>query len=693
MNTSIKKTLSQSLKAGKTYLMEHESKEILAGAGIATTVVTVAHTAVEAVEISERIGYPVVLKVLSPQVIHKSDRGGVRINLTDSREVTRAFWEITAAFANEDIIGIAVQKMAAPGLEAIIGVKRDPIFGQVLMFGLGGIFVEVLQDITFRILPITETDIDKMLLEIRGYRLLAGYRGTTVDLPALKELLLQVTQLVQLHPEIMEIELNPVFLYPQGNITIDARIFLKETGETDAFKTPPGKVCSQDILHKLFYPNSIAILGASDTPGKLGWNIFHNLLHHGFAGQLYPVNTKTETVQGVPAFTSVELIPGPVDAAVIMVPAAYTLQAFESCCRKGIQMIVIESAGFAETGDSGKNLEKELQRLAAEYNCRFVGPNCSGIINTHSNVVQSIALVEKMDAGNIALIGQAGFYVAGMLRGMKHMGFATVATIGNKADINETDILEYLGDDQNIDVICMYLEDIKSGVRFIDTARKITAHKPIIILKSGRTEAGKKAVTSHTASLAGNDEVYSAAFRQAGVIRVWDNDHMFGLAKAFAKQPIPKGDGVLVMTYTGSQGVAATDSLSLNGMRLAQLDEKTYKSLRAIIPPHVACNNPADYTFEMNPVQVRKTIEAGLLCDDIGSFVIVIQAELLTDYLREYQKIDLQGKTLLCCVPSKEFYMDEIIIMEKAGFPTYSTPEETVRALAAMYHYGQRQKA
>ena len=679
--------VNQAKKEGRTFLLENECKELLAQEGIPTTSLSVARSAVEAVEISEKIGYPVVLKVLSPEVIHKSDLGGVKVNLQNAREVEQAYTDIINAFSNKKLAGVAVQNMAPQGLEAIIGVSRDPAFGPVLMFGLGGIFVEVLKDVSFRILPVKEADIDEMLQEIRGYKLLRGYRGTEVDLAALKELLFKISNLVMKYPEIKELDLNPVFLYPQGNIVIDARIFVENWSSIQADNIDLSK------LQKLFYPESIAVIGASDKPGKLGWNVFHNLLYHRFAGKLYPVNVKAETVQGIPAISRIDALEGTVDTAIIIVPAEQTLQAFEECCRKGIKMIVIESAGFAETGESGKNIEKELRRLAASNNCRFVGPNCSGIINTHHNIVQSIGVVEDLRKGNIGLIAQAGVYAAGMLWGVRHtMDFAVVATIGNKADINETDILEYLGNDKNVEVICMYLEDVKSGYRFIESARKITAQKPVIVLKSGRTEAGERAVSSHTASLAGNDLVYDAAFKQAGIIRARDNDHMFGIARAFSKQPLPSGNGSLVISYTGSLGVAAADALSLNKMRLAELDDKTRKFLRDILPPYVGCNNPVDYTFDMNAAQVRETIEIGLNCDDITGFIVILQAEILNTYIKEFQKIDFQGKPILCCVPCKEFAMDEVISLEQAGFPVYSTPEEAVEVLAVMYRYGMKRR-
>lgn len=693
MNVIWNEVISRAENEERTYLMEHECKELLEREGISTSRASVAQSVDEAVEWSNKIGYPVVLKVLSPEVIHKSDRGGVKLNLKDAIEVERAFKEIIRAFPDKKIAGVAVQKMAAPGLEAIVGVSRDPAFGPVLMFGLGGVFVEVLKDVSFRILPVTERDIEEMVRELRGYSLLQGYRGTAVDFLALKELLLKVSALAMRYPEIKELELNPVFLYPKGNITVDARIFLERLQKPETEKPEISRNKDKSSLRPLFYPESIAVLGASDKPGKLGWNVFHNLLYHRFAGKLYPVNIKAKTVQGVPAFSTIEEIEGPVDAAIILVPAAQTVQAFEECCRKGIKMIIIESAGFAETGESGNMVEKELRRLAASYNCRFVGPNCSGIINTHHNMVQSIGVVGDLRKGNIGLIVQAGVYAAGMLWGMRHiMDLAVVATIGNKADINETDILEYLGDDGNVEVVCMYLEDVKSGRRFVDTARKITAKKPVIVLKSGRTEAGKKAVSSHTASLAGNDLIYDAAFKQAGIIRARDNDHMFGLARAFSKQPLPLGDGVMVISYTGSLGVAAADALAMNRMKPAELDAETRRYLREILPPYVGCNNPVDYTFDMNAEQVRKTIEIGLRSKEIGSFIVILQAEILDTYVKEFKKMDFKGKPILSCVPCKEFAMNEVIALEQAGIPVYSTPEEAVEALAAMYRYGAGQR-
>ena len=678
---AFREILAQARRENRSFLMEHECKEILEGMGIATTGCLMAGSEDEAAEMAHAVGYPVALKIVSPDVVHKSDSGGVVLNLNDPEEVRAAYRKIVGAYRFQHVVGVAVQKMASPGLEAIIGITRDQSFGPVLMFGLGGIFAEVLKDVTFRILPVTERDIDEMIKEIKGYKLLKGYRGKAVDLAGLKSLLLQISDLVMAFPEIRELDLNPVFLYERGNMVVDARMFIGEAA-AEVIAGPSAN------LRGFFYPKSIAILGASGTQGKLGYNVMRNVLFHGFKGRIYPINPKNAEVQGIKAYGSIADVPEPVDLAIVIVPAESAPAAIEECCCKGVPFIVVETAGFAETGEAGEKVQARIKEVIRTHGCRILGPNCSGVINTHHNMVQSIGLVEKLERGNIGLVAQAGVYAAGILTGLRNvMDFGIVATIGNKMDISETDIIEFLGNDNNIDVIAMYMEDVKSGRRFIDVAREVTRKKPIIALKAGRTEAGKKAVSSHTASLAGNDEINGAAFRQSGIIRARDNEHLFGLMKAFAKQPLPKGDGVLVVTYTGSLGVAATDTLYLNGLRLADLEPELKKRLLKIIPDYVKTVNPVDYSFSMDPEQLRKTIEIGLESEDVGSFIVVIQGEILGSFVEVLKNIHYQEKPILSCVACKEFMMDDVIRMEKAGIPVYSTVEMAAEALAVMHRY------
>ena len=688
LDENLNDIISQTLEENRSYLMEHECKEILEGVGIATTGFLVAGSEDEAIKISGEIGYPVVLKIVSRDVVHKTDAGGVKLNLADTAQVRRAYRELIDTFKYRHITGVSVQKMAESGIEAIIGITRDPSFGSVLMFGLGGIFVEVMQDVSFRVLPVTEKDVTEMISEIRGYPLLAGYRGQPVDLAALKQLLLTISRLAIECPRISELDLNPVLLYPTGYIAVDARMFVEEIprlGDTE-------HTGSQN-LRDFFYPESIAVLGATDNPHKLGFNVISNLVAHNFKGKLYPINSGRESVLGMKAYKSILDVTDPVDLAIVIVPAGAALRAIEDCCEKSIKYIVVETAGFAETGEDGKRTQAGISEIVKEKGCRILGPNCSGVINTHHNMVQSLGILDGLGKGNVGLIAQAGVYAAGILTGLRNvLDFGIVATIGNKMDISETDILEYLGEDENIDVIALYMEDVKSGRRFVDVASRVALRKPVIVLKSGRTEAGKKAVSSHTASLAGNDKINSAAFKQSGIIRARDNEHLFALMRAFSKQPIPRGNSVMVITYTGSLGVAATDTLYLNNLKLGVLEPHLENRLKTILPDYLNIQNPVDCSFSMDPEQVKNLIEIGVESREMHSFIVIIQGEMLGSFVDTLKSIDYKGKPIVCCVACKEFMMDNVIKMEQAGIPVYSTAETAAEMLGEMYDYGIRQQ-
>jgi len=680
--------IHQAVRDNRSYLMEHESKEILEGAGIATTGYLVARSEDEALALCEKIGFPVVMKIVSPDVVHKSDAGGVRLNLQSADEVRKAYRGMMDTFKYQHIEGITIQRMAAPGIEAIIGVTRDPSFGPLIMFGLGGVFVEVLRDVSFRILPITEKDAAEMIEEIRGSDILKGYRGRPVDLQSLQQLLLKISRLIEENPEIHELDLNPLFLYSEGYIAVDARMFVREPAQTETTAT------GAKNLHDFFYPKSIAVIGASDVKGKLGYNVFCNLVSHGYPGKLYPINPGKETVMGVRAYKSIRDVPDPVDLAIVIVPAKAAEAAIEDCCTKGVRFVVVEAAGFAESGKEGKEAQARIEAVIRKHGCRVLGPNCSGVINTHHNMVQSIGLLGDLKKGNVGMVAQAGVYAAGILTGLSNvLDFGIVATIGNKMDINETDILEYLSDDDHISVIVMYMEDIRSGKRFVDVASRAALRKPVIVLKSGRTEAGKKAVSSHTASLAGDDEVNNAAFKQSGVIRARDNEHLFALTRAFSKQPIPKGNGVMVITYTGSLGVAATDMLYLSGMRLAELEPYFQQRLKNALPEFANIGNPIDCSFSMTPEQVKNLIEIGVESGDVQSFIVVIQGEILGSFVDVMKSIDYKEKPAACVVACKEFMIHDVVKMEQAGFPVYSTAEMAAEVLGQMYAYGVRRRS
>ncbi|MDY6864642.1 MAG: CoA-binding protein [Halobacteriota archaeon] len=441
-------------------------------------------------------------------------------------------------------------------------------------------------------------------------------------------------------------------------------------------------------FEKLFYPDSIAVIGASNSEGKLGYNVFRNLLTNRSDKRLYPINSKADEVQGVKAYGSVLDIDDEIDVAIVIIPASATPKAIEECCKKKIKFVVNEAAGFSEIGDDGRELENVIKDVLRDSETRMLGPNCTGIINTNAGIVQSIGLVEGLKKGNIGLIGQAGVYAAGILWGLrKIMNFGIIATVGNKMDINETDILSFMGDDDNIEVICMYVEDIRAGRKFIDVASEVAKKKPIIALKGGRTKTGQKVAASHTASIAGDSRIYEAVFKQCKIIKAADNDDMFETARAFSKQPLPKGPEVLIISYAGSMGVTATDTCYENGLDLASLSCESIGGLREILPSYIDAKNPVDFTFDQTGEQVTEVIKIGESDEGVDAFIVVIQAEKADAYIKPLKEIRPTKKPVLLCIPSMEFAMESVTELEGLGFPVYSTGETAVKILSRMYRY------
>ena len=372
-------------------------------------------------------------------------------------------------------------------------------------------------------------------------------------------------------------------------------------------------------------------------------------------------------------------------------PARNTPEVIKKCRAKGVKFVVNEVAGFSEIGQAGKAIEQEIRESLRNSGTRMVGPNCSGLINTHHDMVQSLGIVGSLKKGNIGLIAQAGVYAAGLLWGFSRtMGFGIIATVGNKLDLNETDILQYLGTDKNIEVIAMYLEDIKAGRRFIDVAREITQNKPVIVLKGGRTDVGRKTAASHTASLAGNAAVYNAVFKQSRIIQANSYRDLFNITKAFSKQPVPIGPGVLLITYTGAMGVTSTDACYEKGLRLAELSETSINYLAKVIPPYVTAKNPVDLTFDQTPEQAADIINICVKDEDVSAIVIIIQAELTDRYVDSISKLNLQGKPLMISIPARNFAIESVIKMEELSFPVYDAPETAVDMLAKMHWFYQQ---
>jgi acetyl coenzyme A synthetase (ADP forming)-like protein len=457
---------------------------------------------------------------------------------------------------------------------------------------------------------------------------------------------------------------------------------------------------SRESLEALFAPKSVAVIGASTKPDSLGRAVFKNILFHGYTGVVYPVNPKAKSILGVKAYPSVLDIPDEIDLAVIIVPAIAVANVLEECGRKGVRAAIVISAGFKEIGEEGAQRERELQQIAQRYGIALLGPNCLGIINTDPAVSLNATFAPGMPRqGNIAFISQSGALGVAALEYAQRqkIGLSKFISIGNKADLHENHLLDYLKDDPLSDVILLYVEDLEDPQGFHRLATEITSERPkkipILAIKSGRTLEGAKAATSHTGALAGSDEVYDSIFMQSGVLRVETIEELFDYAIAFAQQPLPQSNRIAIVTNAGGAGILATDAAVRHGVQLAEFTEETVRKLRELLPPTVNVANPVDMTGEPNEQRYETVVRTVLEDPNVAGVVVIAAPHILMSLeniarhiVRAVQEIHTE-KPVLACLMAVTDARPAIEILEEANIPHYSFPERAARALAAMARY------
>jgi len=456
------------------------------------------------------------------------------------------------------------------------------------------------------------------------------------------------------------------------------------------------------MMEFFFKPKSVAVIGASSKPGKLGYVCLKNIINCDFSGDIYPVNPKAEEVQGIPAYHSLAEVPGEVDLAVFLISAKFAVKTMEVCAQKGVKAVIIQSMGFKEVGGEGKLIEEKIVDIARLNNIRVIGPNCSGIVSR--NIATTIYPMEaEIPNGNVVLIGQSGLLAAGMASDIvvnQTLNINKVCSIGNKCDVNENDLLEYFGDDEQTEVISMYLENIADGRRLVKIAKKVAAKKPVIFLNGGRSTAGAKAAMSHTGSIASSAIVVNTAIRQTGMIAADDFTELMDFAKVFSTQPVPTGNRVAVVTAAGSVGVVVSDLCEAHGLVLPKLTAETIESLKDVFEENMPPDNPVDLYYSITKIGLNKTLEttlAGPLADPNIDAAILILAGF--EYSMEpiekktVQKIAKQyGKPIvICMLIGHNKYKN--IIREELGkdLPVFTSLYSGVKALSKLCEYGIRQ--
>ena len=687
---------------GRSALSAPEAKRVCDAYGIEVPGEGLATSPEEAVGLAEEIGYPVVLKIVSPDILHKTEAKGVLVGLKSEDEVSNGYETIVSNAksykSDADITGVQVQKMLAEGQEVLIGAIKDPTFGPVVTFGLGGILVEVLRDVTFRLAPTSTDDALAMVNGIRTAEVLRGVRGRPgVDLDALAAMIARVSELVTDFPEITEVDLNPVLAQEDGAIAVDARFVV----EFDAADERPPRYSEEEILetmNRLMHPRAIAVVGASEQEGKIGNSVMKNLVNGGFEGEIYPVNPKATEILGKKVYADVSDLPDGVDVAVFAIPAKFVVDTIAKVGDKGIATAIMIPSGFAETGEV--ELQQQLVDTAREHGVRFVGPNIYGVYYTAGNM--SAAFTTPYDVkGPVALASQSGgigMGILGFARSSK-MGVSAIVGLGNKSDIDEDDLLTFFEHDDATNCVALHMEDLKDGRSFVEVAQRVSKKKPIVVLKAGATPAGTKAAASHTAALAGDDKVYDDILREAGVVRARGLQELLQFARALPILPTPTGENVVIITGAGGSGVLLSDACYNTGLQLMEMPDDLNEAFMKFIPPFGAAGNPVDITGGEPPETYRNTVALGLEDERIHALVLgywhtivtppMVFAEVMAEVVQEYRDKGIE-KPIVASLAGDVEVEEASQYLYEHGIPAFPyTTETPVEVLAAKYRWAR----
>ena len=706
---------------GRRTLTEAESKQLLAAYGVPVVEEITAGNPEEAVAAAEKFGFPVVLKGLGPKLTHKTERGLVRLGLHTPEEVRRAAREVTEA-AGEDLTGLLVQPQLAGKREFVAGLFHDGQFGPVVMFGLGGIFTEALSDAAFRLAPLKPAWAESMLGEIKSRALLEPFRGEqAADRNQLIQTLLGLSELALKHPEITEVDINPLLAAPDGKIAaVDALVILGE-------RKSPGQArpaLDPSVVGAIFHPKSVAFVGASAQFRKWGHLLFTNVVAGDFEGEIHLVNPKGGAIAGRPVYKSVADIPSEVDLAVITVPAAGVMALLPQLEAKGISRAILITSGFAETGPEGRALEEELVEEARRRNIVILGPNTMGICNPHHKFYCVGSHVRPLP-GSTAFVSQSGNMGVQLLSFAEQQGIGIRAFggSGNEAMLTIEDVLDGFAVDRLTNTVLLYVESVKNGRRFFESARKVSRRKPVVVLKGGRTEAGIQAAASHTGALASNNRVFDAACRQAGIVLADQPMDLLDLSAAFSSLPLPKGRRVAIMTLGGGWGVVTSDLCAEFGLEVTELSPSIISIIDTLLPPYWSRANPVDLVGDTDPtvpMKVMDELSKWEGCDAVLNLGIVgrkhglgrlidstIKADPATDR-------DMLNKIMEALTNYEAQYIEHLVkLMERDGKPIlgvslvssgddktvydlpgckykgiyFPTPERAVKALSEMCKY------
>jgi len=694
VKTNLKEMFDSTLALDQKVITEESSKKLLADYGIKVPPYALVTTPSEAEKKATEIGFPLVAKVVSPEILHKTDVKGVKVGIKSGSEAEAVFSEMYDRLSKQyQIKGILLEKMVPPGVEIIIGLQNDAQFGPVLMVGLGGIFTEVFQDVSFRVLPINENDAEEMLKDLKGSKLLKGFRGSeAIDIGVLKDALMNIGRLgIDLAPYFESVDFNPVILYPRDYCVVDAKIILRDSINSDTISMAKPNSTYMDLF---FNAKSIALIGASPEVGKIGNSVLESLVKHDYKGKVYPVNAKGyPEILGIKSYKNLEDISDPIELVVVTVDLRFVPDLLRTSGAKGIHNMVIISGGGKELGGERAAIEQQVKELSSNLGIRIIGPNCIGVFNGDNRLDCAFQGHQRMlrpKKGDVAFLSQSGTVGIAFMETADSFGMSKMISYGNRSDVDEADMIWYLSEDPETKVLGLYVEGLGDGRKFINAAKDVIKNrkKPIVVFKNGRSSRGAKQAASHTGSLGGTYKVVKGAFDQVGIISVDSYEELTGSLKALTWQPVPSGSRVAMVTNGAGPIIAVIDQFDRLGLRLAELTEETKQKLKDHYPPTYVIGNPCDVTGSANTSDYSFAIQAFL--DDPNVDIVmpwfVFQddplEENIVDVLGSFQK--LMKKPILVGAMGGPFTKKISREIEDRNVPVYDSVTTWVSAASTL---------
>ena len=675
-------------------ITEESAKEILSEYEIKVPRYALVTDVNESIKRANELGFPLVAKIVSPQILHKTDVGGIRVGLSSEEEVRQTFTDLYARLSKEyEVKGVLLEKMVPKGIELIVGLQNDSQFGPVIMVGLGGIYTEIFKDVVFRILPITNADATNMIEDLRGKQILKGFRGADpINIEMLSDALVKIGKLgTDMAAYYESIDFNPVIAYPNDYYVVDAKIILREKPNLEAISKSLPDSSYMDLF---FNARSVALIGASPETGKVGNSVFESLVKHEYRGKVFPVNAKGyPEIMGIKAYRSLDEINEPIDVVVVTVDLKYVPDLLRSCGKKGIHNMVIISGGGKELGGERADIEQQIKELSSQLKVRIIGPNCIGIFNGENRLDCAFQGHQRMlrpKNGEVAFLSQSGTVGIAFMETSDAFGMSKMISYGNRSDVDEADMVWYLSEDPQTNVIGLYVEGLGDGRKFINTAKKVIQerNKPIVVFKNGRSDRGAKQAASHTGSLGGSYNIVKGAFDQIGIISVDSYEELTGSLKALTWQPIPKGNRVAMVTNGAGPIIAAIDQFERLGLQLAQISEHTIRSFKDHYPATYVIGNPCDITGSANSDDYKYAIQAFM---DDGNVDIIMPwfvfqddplEETIVDVLAAFQK--QKRKPILVGAMGGPFTQQICKRIEDANVPTYNSVISWVTAAGSL---------